>query len=151
MSAELLRPHAILSPERALEASQQAPAILRRFSAWSVPWPLTLLLNSDAPEKWTVYENLFHTCLRTGDNEAAHKCLQEMLTRFGEANERVAGMVGLYREATAENEEDLKKLLVIYENAIKETPTNIVSMCWVDSSELLLSTGRSSARDTQRY
>lgn len=140
MSIELLKPQVVLSAQRALEASQQAPNILRRFSQWNVPWPLTLLLNSDDPDRWTILENLFHTCVRTGDNEAAQKCLQQMLDRFGETNERVMATMGLYREATAEKSEDLAKVLVIYQDAIKEKPTNIV--LWKRWAALLKSQGR---------
>lgn len=126
MSAELLRPPGHLSPGEALRLSQQAPTILQKQSAWPVPWPLSLLTTSDAPEKWTIYENLFYACLRTGDDKSASLCLLRLKERFGETNERVMGLVGLFHEANATNDAAVAGILKSYETAISENPTNMV-------------------------
>lgn len=129
MSANLLRHQAIMSPSEAIDASQQAPNLLRKFSSWSLPYPLSLLFNSDAPEKWTIHENLFYTCLRTGDHRSASQCLTRLRDRFGKDNERVMVMTGLYHEAKADeagDEKELETLLKEYEEAIEVLPVNML-------------------------
>ncbi len=126
MSADLLRPPAHLSSLDALSLSQQAPTILQKQSSWKVPWPLSLVVVSDAPEKWTIIENLFFSCLRTGDNKSALACLEKLKERFGDLNERVMGLTGLYHEAIASDDAALENLLKQYEEAIVDKPTNMV-------------------------
>lgn len=121
---ELLRQPAHLSPAEALTVSQKAPTFLSKNS-WSLPWPLSYLV-SDAPEKWAAYENLFLSCLRTGDIKSAHACLKRLEDRFGLTNERVMGLVGLYHEAIAPHEDALKTVLKSYEEEITERPTDMV-------------------------
>ena len=126
MTVDLLRPPAHLSQADALHLSQQAPAILRKHSTWSLPWPLSLLISNDSPEKWAIHENLFYSCLRTGDDKSAFACLEKLKERFGDDNERVMGLVGLYHEAIASDQKSLSLVLKSYEEAIKEKPTNMV-------------------------
>lgn len=125
MSADLLRPPAHLSEADALRLSQQAPSILRKQSSWSLPWPLSLFTDNDSPEKWAIYENLFYSCLRAGDDRSASTCLEELKKRFGVDNERVMGLVGIYHEALASDQRALTSILKSYEEAIQEKPTNM--------------------------
>lgn len=125
MSTDLLRPPAHLSEADALALSQQAPSILRKQSTWSLPWPFSLMVANDAPERWTVYENLLFSCLRTGDNRSAHICLDKLRERFGDTNERVMGLTGIYHEAVAPDTKALEHILKQYEEAIVECPTNM--------------------------
>jgi len=127
MSTDLLRPANQLSLKDALQLSQQAPSIIQKTSSsWTAPWPLSLLISSDAPEKWTIYENLFLSCLRTGDDRSAYACLEALKTRFGDTNERVQGLIGVYHEATAPNDKALQSYLEEYIDHIKVNPTNMV-------------------------
>ena len=126
MSAELLRPPAHLSQPDALRLSQQAPTILRQQAPWPLPWPFSHLVSNDSPEKWAVHENLFFSCLRTGDSASASACLERMKERFGVDNERVMGLTGIYHEATAPDQKTLENILRQYEDAIKEKPTNMI-------------------------
>ena len=126
MSADLLRPPAHISQSDALRLSQQAPSILRSHSPWALPWPFSLLLTNDSPEIWAIHENLFHSCLRTGDDDSALTCLEKLKERFGADNERVMGLVGLYHEAVAPDQKALSNVLKSYEAAIEQKPTNIV-------------------------
>ena len=126
MSADLLRPPAHLSQADALRLSQQAPTILRKYSSWSLPWPLSLLASNDSPEKWAIHENLFYSCLRTGDSNSAFLCLERLKERFGPENERVMGLTGVYHEATAADAKALESILKQYEGVIKEKPTNVI-------------------------
>lgn len=125
MSTDLLRPPATLTPSEALHRSQQAPTILANPTI-SIPWPLSLLTTSDAPEKWTIYENLFYSCLRTGDNRSATLALSKMKERFGDVNERVMGLTGLYHEAVAQEDGRLSNLLEQYKEAVEDMPINMV-------------------------
>ena len=73
------------------------------------------------------------SCLRTGDDKSAQECLEKLKARFGEGNERVMGLVGLYHEAIANDNKGLKTVLKSYEEAITENPTNMVSSLRNDS------------------
>lgn len=125
MTVDLLRPPTQLTHAEAVQASQQAPGILQRDTSWNIPWPLSLLVASDAPEKWSIYENLLLSCLRTGDNASAKACLDKLKARFGEQNERVTGLMGLYYEAVGNNGE-LEQFLRQYEKKMTDSPTNMV-------------------------
>ncbi|KAB8337205.1 hypothetical protein FH972_021507 [Carpinus fangiana] len=105
--------------------AMKAPAILKSQTTW-VPWPFAAAFSSESPEKWTIYENLFYACLRTGDNRSASACLDQLKKRFGESNERVMGMIGMYHEATAADDKSLEAVLKSYEQEISERPTNMV-------------------------
>lgn len=126
MSADLLRPPAHLLPADSLKLSQQAPAILKSQNTWVLPWPFSAAVESESPEKWTIYENLFYSCIRTGDNRSAFACLEQLKKRFGESNERVMGMIGMYHEAAATDDAALTTVLKSYEEEIRDRPANMV-------------------------
>ncbi|GAB7349575.1 hypothetical protein MBLNU459_g0269t1 [Dothideomycetes sp. NU459] len=124
-SQQLLQPPAYLPPAQTLHLSQQAPQFFASQAPSSLPYPLSLLTNSESQEKWQTYENLLVACLRTGDNDSAHRCLKELTARFGDANERVQALLGLYREATADNDNALAAVLASYDDILKEAPANM--------------------------
>jgi len=128
MAPSLLHPPSHLSPAAALQLSQQAPFVLQSSPATVSSAPLTALFSaSETPDLWLKYENLLLSCLRTGDEHAAHQCLDRLVARFGENNERVQALKGLVREADATNNADLEKILRDYDNILAENGTNIVS------------------------
>lgn len=125
MSISLLQPPTTSSPETSLHLSQQAKAFFRSQSSWlsSLPYPLSLFINTESQEKWQIYENLFLASLRTGDNEAAYLCLEELTDRFGKGNDRIIALKGLYQEATANDERERAEVMRNYEEILKEDPT----------------------------
>lgn len=127
-SSYLLHPPSHLPPATALQNSQQAPAILEN-SAGSISQSLvgSLLAAPETSELWTTYENLLLSCLRTGDDEAAHKCLARLVNRFGDEHERIQALIGLVKEAEARDTATLAVILGEYDEILRETATNIVS------------------------
>ncbi|KAI4599905.1 hypothetical protein KJ359_001641 [Pestalotiopsis sp. 9143b] len=126
MSSSLLRPPSHLPPSTALELSQQAPKIIKEApGAISTSTLQSLFSASETPELWTIYENLLLSCLRTGDEEAAHQCLGRLINRFGDENERVMALVGLLKEADAQDNATLEVVLKEYEAILDRNPTNI--------------------------
>lgn len=107
-------------PQTAVALSQQAPSFFKSQTSWSLPYPLSLFSNSESPEKWQSYENIFLACLRTGDNASAYLCLEELTDRFGQTNEKVTALRGLYAEATAKTPEELNNVMSHYEEILKE-------------------------------
>lgn len=78
------------------------------------------------------YENLLLSCLRTGDEKAAHACLDRLLKRFGDDNERIMAFTGLVKEAEALDDAALEQVLKEYDGILAENNTNIVSMTtWI--------------------
>jgi hypothetical protein len=79
-------------------------------------------------------ENLLLSCLRTGDEKAAHECLERLVLRFGDDNERIMGFQGLLKEADAPDNAALEKVLKEYDDILAKNETNIVShpdyRCW---------------------
>jgi ER membrane protein complex subunit 2 len=127
MSSSLLHPPAHLSPNVALQLSQQAPGLLRTTPSSLSSYSLSSLwATPESPELWTTYENLMLSCLRTGDEVSAKLCLDRLTERFGMDNERILALSGLYDEATAPNEEELKKTLENYDIILRRNPTNMV-------------------------
>ncbi|KAL1303805.1 hypothetical protein AAFC00_000268 [Neodothiora populina] len=124
MSVDLLQPPGFVSPGDALAMSQAAPTFFRSTRPSSLPYPLSILTSSESPEQWHTYENLLVACLRTGDDGSAFICLKELTDRFGESNERVQYLTGLYREATAEDDKALQEVSKWYDTVIAETPIN---------------------------
>ena len=125
MSSLLLHPPAHPSPSLALRISQQAPLLLQTSSsAFSIP----LLSSGDPPERWTVYEHLLLSCLRTGDDKSARLCVEKLIDRFGVTNERVMGLKGLFQEATAGDEAALDRILKEYGAILDGDPTNMVAL-----------------------
>jgi ER membrane protein complex subunit 2 len=127
MSSSLLRPPSHLPPATALQLSQQAPKIIKEApGAISTSVLQSLFSASETPELWTIYENLLLSCLRTGDEEAAHQCLGRLINRFGDENERVMALVGLLKEADAQDNATLEVVLKEYNAILDRNPTNIV-------------------------
>jgi hypothetical protein len=117
-----------LSNAEALKLSQQAPTILKQNPKAISTTPFaSLFLAPETADLWTTYENLLLSCLRTGDDQAAHQCLERIISRFGNDNERVMALKGLVKEATAEDAEALNKILAEYDVLLQESPANIVS------------------------
>lgn len=126
MSADLLRPPAHLTKADALRLSQEAPAILKKYSGWTLPFPLSRITADDSPEKWVSLENLFYACILTGDNKSAFGCLDMLKERFGAANERIMGLTGVYHEAIAPDDKAAENVLKQYEEVIADSPTNFI-------------------------
>ncbi|KAH9910019.1 tetratricopeptide [Xylariomycetidae sp. FL2044] len=126
MSSSLLHPPSHLPPATALRHSQQAPSILDKSTgAISNSVFQSLLSAPETSELWTIYENLLLSCLRTGDDESAHKCLGRLVNRFGDDNERVMALKGLLKEADAGDNATLEVILKEYDDILKENPTNL--------------------------
>lgn len=115
-----------LSPSLALRFSQQAQDILKKTPPWKF-W--NTWSSCESAELWLTYENLILSCLRTGKDQSAHTCLQRLSERFGTDHERVIALTGLYKEATAQNELELKEILEEYDSILLKDPSNIVGSC----------------------
>lgn len=115
-----------MSPAKALQMSQRAPKVLQTSTSLSLPYPLSLLTSTETPETWIALENLLLSCLRTGDDRSARQCLDKLTSRFGEKNERVMALRGMYEEAVAEDDEALARVLKRYGDILKEDGTNMV-------------------------
>ena len=81
---------------------------------------------AESPDLWTTYEKQLFSCLRTGDDKAAHLCLERLVDRFGATNERVMGLRGLYQEMVAKDEVALNKVLQEYSESVADDPVNAV-------------------------
>ena len=123
--ANLLSPPTSIPPPTALALSQKAPLILSTTPTSTLPWPLSLLFSRETPETWTIHENLFLSSLRTGDESSALSLLQRLESRFGEHNERIVTLRGIYNEATSKSDADLEKVFEAYEKILKDDPTNM--------------------------
>jgi tetratricopeptide (TPR) repeat protein len=121
----LLSPPSHVAPPTALALSQKAPLILAPPPTSALPWPLALLFSRETPESWTIHENLFYSALRTGDEASAHAVLERLEARFGDQNERIIALRGIYNEATAQSDPDLEKVFEGYEKILREDPTNM--------------------------
>lgn len=124
-SANLLSPPTHIPPQTALALSQKAPLILSHPPTSSLPWPLSLLFSRETPEAWTIHENLFYSALRTGDETSARAILERLEARFGDQNERIITLRGIYNEATAQSNADLEKVFDGYEKILREDATNM--------------------------
>ncbi|KPM41672.1 hypothetical protein AK830_g4905 [Neonectria ditissima] len=126
MAPSLLQPQGHLSPAEALQLAQQAPTILRRNPKAVSASPLSSLFSApETADLWTIYENLLLSCLRTGDDESAHQCLERLVLRFGNTNERIMGLKGLVSEAEASNHNELLAVLKEYEDILEDNQANI--------------------------
>ncbi|KAB2100683.1 hypothetical protein AG0111_0g10921 [Alternaria gaisen] len=123
--ANLLSPPAQIPPPTALALSQKAPLVLSTTPTSNLPWPLSLLFSRETPETWTIHENLFLSTLRTGDENAALSILQRLEARFGDHNERIVTLRGIYNEATSKSDADLEKVFEAYEKILRDDPTNM--------------------------
>lgn len=132
MTPSLTQPQGHLSSVDALHLAQQAPAILRRNPKAVSASPLSSLFSApETADLWVIYENLLLSCLQTGDEDSAIECLERLIGRFGTDNERIMALRGLSKEAMAENDEQLRKILKEYEDVLDNNPANIVSSCAV--------------------
>ncbi|KAF1920111.1 hypothetical protein BDU57DRAFT_463733 [Ampelomyces quisqualis] len=123
--SNLLSPPTHIAPPTALALSQKAPLILSHPPTSSLPWPLSLLFSRETPESWTIHENLFYSALRTGDDTSARAVLERLEARFGEHNERIITLRGIYNEAAAHADADLEKVFEGYEKILKQDATNM--------------------------
>ncbi|KAF2766004.1 tetratricopeptide repeat domain-containing protein [Teratosphaeria nubilosa] len=124
MTTALLQPIPHTSPGATLTLSQRAKTYLQSQTAWTLPYPLSLLTASESQEKWAVYENLFLANLRTGDFDTAETLLTQLVQRFGAQNEHVLALNGLYEEATAKDETELAEVLRGYDELLKVDAAN---------------------------
>lgn len=124
-TANLLTPPSAIPPPTALALSQKAPLILANPPTSSLPWPLSLLFSRETPESWAIHENLLLSALRTGDEASAAQILSRLESRFGEHNERIVTLRGIYNEATAQTPAELEKVFEGYEKILREEPTNV--------------------------
>jgi hypothetical protein len=139
MAPSLTRPQGQLSPAEALHLAQQAPTILKgNPKAFSASPLISLFSAAETAELWTIYENLIITCLRTGDDDSAHLCLERLILRFGDENERVMALKGLIKEAEATSNSELQVVLKEYEDILNQDGTNIVSMTAYDLGNVVL-------------
>lgn len=111
------------SPETALKLSQRAPPLLQSLRTY--PWPLSLFLSSETQDQWTTLENLFISCLQTGDDDSARKLLDKLIDRFGETNERVMAYSGMYAESRIDSDKDFIEVLKEYGEALEANPANL--------------------------
>ena len=114
------------SNSEALNLSQQTEQYLRKYASNGASAPIPMVAYPDSAEIWITYEKLLLACLRTGDDKAAHLCLEQLVDRFGATNERVMGLRGLYQEAVAEDNSALERILQEYEEVLAEDPANTV-------------------------
>mgnify|MGYP006868034310 CR=1 FL=1 len=108
----------------ALHLAQQAPAILGQESGSRV----SSSNSSETADYYALLEQLLLACLRTGDDQSAHTCLNRLSLRFGPSNERIMGLRGLYEEATAKDQSALERCLQEYDNTLAQSPVNVVSI-----------------------
>jgi hypothetical protein len=66
------------------------------------------------------------SCLRTGDEQSAHLCLERLTERFGADNERLMALRGLFQEAIAKDDAELKQVLEEYDRILTDDPSNMV-------------------------
>jgi Flp pilus assembly protein TadD len=123
MATDIVHPGPYPSPQTALHISQQAPPLLA--ASKSYPYPLSLLLSGETQDQWSTIENLYISCLRTGDDESARQLLDQLLSRFGDKNERVMALQGMWAESRIENEADFVRVLKQYGEALEADPANM--------------------------
>ncbi|KAL8941587.1 MAG: hypothetical protein Q9211_001770 [Gyalolechia sp. 1 TL-2023] len=113
-----------LSNSEALSKSQEAGKYIQSKISAANAISLPFLPAQDSAELWASYENMLYSCLRTGDDKAAHFCLERLASRFGADDERIMGLRGLYQEAMAEDMSELLQILHEYDEILTENPTN---------------------------
>lgn len=117
------------SNSEVLSLSQQASQYLQNSPFANTLIPIPFVSQAESTESWAIHERLFLSCLRTGDDKAAHRCLEKLINRFGATNERVMGLRGLYQEAVADDQLALEKILAEYNDVLAEDPANTVCCC----------------------
>ncbi|KAL9045341.1 MAG: hypothetical protein Q9214_001598 [Letrouitia sp. 1 TL-2023] len=113
------------SHEQALAASQHAAEHLQKHAPTGTLLQAPFSSQPASLDLWSSYETYLFSCLKTGDDKAAHLCLEKLVNRFGANNERVMGLHGIYQEAMAEGEPALERILQEYCDILAEDPTNI--------------------------
>lgn len=126
MAGLLVHPSIGHGHQKALSISQQATYHLETYGAINSFLSVPFLTRAESSDVWNTYEKLLVSCLQTGDDESAHKCLEKLIARFGATNERVLGLRGLYQEAVAEGPSALEKILKNYDDALAADPVNVV-------------------------
>lgn len=112
-----------------LRFAQQAPMILNGQCRVGSSNPLhSLISKKEIFDEYGTIEQLFFSCLQSGDDKSALLCLDQLTVRFGSSNERVMGLVGLYEEAVAENQSSLEECLQKYDDLLLQNPVNVVRM-----------------------
>ena len=124
-SVDLVHPPPQISPQLALQISQKAPQALKNAPSKPLPWPLSLVSSEDTEETWATYENLYLSCLRTGDDKSARAILDKLISRFGDQNERVMAYQAMYAESRLESEMDQESLLKDLGYLLEADPTNM--------------------------
>ena len=120
------------SNAQALSLSQETNDYLKRnASRGASRIPLPLISASESPGLWANYEKYLVACLRTGNDKAAHLCLERLIQRFGATNERVMGLRGLYQEAVAQDDAALKRVLQEYNEVLAGDPVNAVQFLFI--------------------
>lgn len=122
--ASLLTPPTSIPPPTARALSLKVPKTLSTSPTSSLPWPLSLLFSSETPETWTTYENAFLAAIHVGDDASARKVLDRLTTRFGDNNERIIALRGIYEEALAKDNKELEQIFQNYEKILRDDPTN---------------------------
>lgn len=107
-----------------LRFSQQSPMILGQQTTSGIS-PLTGPVRN-RPEDYGLMEQLFFSCLQTGDDKSAAMCLERLIQFFGPSNEKVMGLRGLYQEAIAVDRPALEKSLHEYDTVLSQNPANLV-------------------------
>lgn len=111
----------------ALASSQEASRYIGGNGSAALLASFPFFFTNETPEQWTTYESLLYSCLRTGDDKAAHFFLDKLAGRFGKDDERVIGLRGLYQEAMAEDDGALLQILREYDEILEKNPTNTVT------------------------
>lgn len=106
-----------------LRFSQQAPMILGRQATSNIA---ALSPVSEQSGEYGTLEQLFFSCLQTGDDKSALICLDRLTQTFGHSNERIMGLRGLYEEAMAVDYSSLEKCLQTYDDILSQNPANLV-------------------------
>ena len=111
----------------ALGLAQQTTQFLQKNSSTGTTIiPIPFLSYAESTELWITCERQLLSCLRIGDDKAAHLCLERLIDRFGATNERVMGLHGLYQEAVAQDDATLNRILGEYNEVLADDPVNAV-------------------------
>ena len=124
----------------ALRSAQTTQEHLQQYARSGTLLPIPLLSNVESVESWSTYQNLMLSCLGTGDDRSAFLCLERLIERFGNTNERTMGLQGIYQEAVALNENALEVVLHGYNEALAEDPVNTVWLptCWASGAHKII-------------
>ncbi|ETN38942.1 uncharacterized protein HMPREF1541_06984 [Cyphellophora europaea CBS 101466] len=122
---EKLQPSPFADPKDALQLAQKAPRVLAKSASIATTFPMSVVGTPESPETWVELASLFYACLRTGDDKSAYLALERLTKRFGEDNDRVMAMRGMYQEAVAQGDEELRSILQDYNKILSTNPVNV--------------------------